>query len=146
MKRVAGLFAAIALLAGASGAYAASSVSSHSITKIDGKKAMTKKKIRKSSKRRVVQDFAGVPQARIRGGDGVGLSPLAFAYWIKSHPKLANADRSLFRQTSSATRLLNRSANHFAEADSNGDGRVSPVELADFVAEVPRYRTFNDRA
>lgn len=147
MNRMLGLFASIALLAGASSTQAMARGSDASLARIEtGKKVISKKKAKKSHRQKVVTDFAGVPQARIRGGDEQGLGPLAFARWLTAHPKLATVDRPMFRTTSSTTRLLNRSATRFAEADADGNGRISAIELADFVAEVPRYRTFNYRA
>ncbi len=73
------------------------------------------------------------PMVRIREARGAqGLTPLEFARWLSAHPRLATeAPRVLAASTS--TRLLNRVAEDFVEADRDGDGRISAEELADYV-------------
>jgi hypothetical protein len=81
-----------------------------------------------------------LPKVRIRGvEDPAGMTPLVFARWINRHPAVvaSGGDHGLLLLASS-TGLLNRTALSFAAADADGDGRVSAIELADFVAR-PRY-------
>ncbi len=83
----------------------------------------------------VVAASDGQPLTRIRGVDqGQGLTPTGFARWLTRHPQaIASRDGPPLLVLASTTGMLNRTAIAFARADRDGDGRVSPVELADFV-------------
>ncbi|MES2497011.1 MAG: hypothetical protein V4618_12925 [Pseudomonadota bacterium] len=84
---------------------------------------------------------AGEPKARIRQAKrGEGLTPLAFARWMAGNSRFALSGQPSVRLASSPTQLLNQSATYFAVADSDGDGRVSAAELADFIDPDIRKR------
>lgn len=79
--------------------------------------------------------FAGEPTVRIRtASTDQGLAPLAFAKWLAANPRLAGAEAAKLRRISGKTDLLNHSATLFAQADRDGDRRISAIELADFIA------------
>ncbi|RYH08850.1 MAG: hypothetical protein EON57_05240 [Alphaproteobacteria bacterium] len=61
--------------------------------------------------------YAGQPSVRIRGVDSHGLTPVAFADGIAAHRDIRGS----------------RNAALFIQADANGDGRVSAVELKDLL-------------
>ncbi len=76
----------------------------------------------------------GEPRARVRNGSSAdGMTPLAFAQWMSKNPGLAQIDRRMLERAPN-TALLNRTAPFFMQADSNGDGRISAIEVADFVS------------
>jgi len=52
---------------------------------------------------------------------------------MAGNSRFALSGQPMVRLASSNTQLLNQSATYFAIADSDGDGRVSAAELADFV-------------
>lgn len=127
------LFGLPVLLALSGQAVAQPSYSSSVEKKVERKKAPRK------SRHKVAKAVVGEPKARIRqAADGEGLTPLEFATWLARHPRFARADRPALHLASSPTKLLNRSATHFAIADRNGDGRVSAAELADFIDPLSR--------
>lgn len=66
--------------------------------------------------------YAGEPPVRIRGIDGRGLNPTAFADWLSTHRDLPGPHAAIL----------------FAFADANGDGHVSAVELRDFLMSRKR--------
>lgn len=95
----------------------------------------------RAMKSQKAEAFVGEPQARFRTATGQqGLAPLAFARWLAANPKLARVEGVKFRRISGTTNLLNHSATLFAEADLNGDLRISAAELADFVAGAVEER------
>ena len=145
MRRFTALFVSIAITTVATGAQAGAPING-SVSKVGGQqKIVGKKKAGKASRQKPGVNFSGMPTARIRGSGGEGLGPLAFARWIGTHARLAGVERASLRSSSSATKLLNRSANHFAEADADGNGRISAIELADFLASAPLFRTASYR-
>lgn len=99
--------------------------------------SVSKSRKAKKAKPVAVAMADAMPLTRIRNARNPdGLTPLEFAKWLRAHPQLADSAPEV-RKASLPTRLLNRSAEHFVEADRNGDGRVSPDELADFVQPEP---------
>ena len=66
--------------------------------------------------------YAGEPSVRIRGADLRGLTPAAFAGWLAAHQDIRGS----------------RGAALFVQADADRDGRVSAVELKDFLIAQAR--------
>ena len=61
--------------------------------------------------------YAGEPSVRIRGADARGLNLVAFTDWLAAHENVSDTG----------------SAALFVQADANHDGRVTAVELKDFL-------------
>ncbi|RVT94596.1 EF-hand domain-containing protein [Sphingomonas crocodyli] len=77
------------------------------------------------------------PMVRIRGVAADGeMTPLQFAQWLKRQPPdlLTATGMPGLRRVSMRTELLNRTSDEFREADADGNGRVSPGEIADLLA------------
>lgn len=86
------------------------------------------------SRQHRIVEMTAEPKVRIRGDSArAGLSPLEFARWMKTHPRLGYRLPPGLFLAASPTRLLNRSAISFKAADIDGNGRISAAELADFV-------------
>ena len=61
--------------------------------------------------------------------------PVEFLWSHVQSPRLlAAAGEPGLRQMSMTTRLLNRTSDEFREADADGNGRVSPDEIASMIA------------